>query len=96
MIIAPFLSGLMVEIAASLHLCVIDFPIDSIGAQQVFMGIETDYLPIVQNKDAVGVLYAADALGNNQFGGTRYLGRKRLADFGIGCSIDSAGGIVKD
>ena len=84
MIIAPFLSGLMVEIAASLHLCVIDFPIDSIGAQQAFMSIETDYLPIVQNKDAVGVLYAADALGNNQFGGTRYLGRKRSEERRVG------------
>ena len=60
------------------------------------MGVKTVDPAVFQNENAVGILYAGNALGDNQFGGTRYPRCKRLSDFCVGGGVHGAGGIVKD
>src|SRR5699024_6717335 len=48
------------------------------------------------NQDAVGVLHAGNALGNDQLGGAGDMLGKGLADLGVGGGVHRAGGVVQN
>lgn len=74
----------------------VHFPVN-IAAGQQFLVFAGGYdLTLIQHDDLIGVLYRADPLCNNDFGGIGYIICKGILDTRIGFGIYGAGGIVED
>ena len=86
----------MVKISPALHLHIINLLINGIGCKQFLMGIKAVHFTVLQDQNAVRVLYAGNTLGNNQLCSARYPGGKSLPNPGVRSSIHSTGGIIQN
>ena len=60
------------------------------------MGVKGVHPAVVQHQDAVGVLDAGNALGNDDFGGAGDDPGKGGADLGISGGVNRGGGVVQN
>ena len=58
------------------------------------MGVKSRHLAVVEHKDAVALLDAADALGNDDFCHVWQVIAQRGTDAGVGCVITCTGAVV--
>ena len=86
----------MVKVTSAFRLSLVNFLIDCIGFQQIFVGVKAADPAVVQHQDAVRVLHTGNALGNDDLGGSGDYRLQGIPDFGIRGRIHGAGGIVQN
>ena len=89
------LSSRLVKVAAALDLALVDFLINGVRLQEVFVRVEGVDAAVVEDEDAVGVLHAGYALGDDDLRGAGYALAEGGAYLRVGGGVDGAGGVVE-
>ncbi|MGL6294730.1 hypothetical protein [Eubacterium aggregans] len=70
--------------------------VNGIMGQELIMGSQGIHLPVFKDKDTVGILNGANALGADEFGGVGQITAKSLLDGRIGIIVQGSCGIIQN